>query len=268
MIKKLVSGFIKEQVQKRGSIIIAHTPKESVVSLIDKLHPYSIDKELIRLGPNGDGGYLVPDDLVGIEACFSPGVDQISEFEADCLKRGMQIFLADKSVDKPKLNLASDKYNFLKKHIGITNNEDFITMDEWVKSGRLDEKSDLLLQMDIEGGEYFSLINISDSLIKRFRIMVIEFHDFWHFWDPHFYGLAEAVFDKILQTHTCVHIHPNNCCEINDQYDVELPLVAEFTFIRNDRINSKNYQTNFPHKLDYDNTGYAHISLPKNWYKH
>ena len=169
MMKKLVSGFIKEQVEKRGSIIIPHTPKESVVSLINKLHPYSIDKELIRLGPNGDGGYLVPDDLVGIEACFSPGVDQISEFEADCLKRGMQIFLADKSVDKPKLDLASDKYNFLKKHIGITNNEDFITMDEWVKSGRLDEKSDLLLQMDIEGGELdlFRNFDFSKTEIKK-----------------------------------------------------------------------------------------------------
>lgn len=38
-------------------------------------------KDLIRLGPNGDGGYLVPDDLTGIEACFSPGVCATSEFE-------------------------------------------------------------------------------------------------------------------------------------------------------------------------------------------
>ena len=30
------------------------------------------------IGGAGDGGYLVPDDLDGIEYCFSPGVNLIS----------------------------------------------------------------------------------------------------------------------------------------------------------------------------------------------
>lgn len=70
-------------------------------SMMDLLHPRVTDKKLIRLGPNGDGGYLIPDDLIGIEACFSPGVSDISGFEKECANRGMKVFLADKSVEKP-----------------------------------------------------------------------------------------------------------------------------------------------------------------------
>jgi len=77
------------------------TEKDKVQSLLNKLWPVSCDKELIRLGVLGDGGYLVPDDLDGIEACFSPGVGFDSAFEKDCADRGMKIFLADGSVDKP-----------------------------------------------------------------------------------------------------------------------------------------------------------------------
>ena len=247
-------------------IKVKRTKSEEVISLIRKLHPYNTDKELIRIGPNGDGGYLVPDDLTGIEACFSPGVGQISSFEEECSKLGMKVFLADKSVDKPNLDLNNGNYSFLKKYIGCTNNVDFITMDEWVNSSPIADNSDLILQMDIEGSEYYTFINMTDLLIKRFRIMIIEFHGFSGFWLPHFFSLAETVFDKILQTHTCVHIHPNNCSSIYNKFGVEIPKIAEFTFLRNDRINSKEYQNHFPHHLDFNNTEKDTIVLPRNWY--
>jgi hypothetical protein len=40
------------------------------------------DVPLIRLGADGDGGYLVPDDLEDVAACFSPGVDDRASFES------------------------------------------------------------------------------------------------------------------------------------------------------------------------------------------
>jgi hypothetical protein len=73
----------------------ALTDKNSLESLLHKLYPMSTDKELIRLGPEGDGGYLVPDDLAEIEACFSPGVSVISGFEKACADLGIKVFLAD-----------------------------------------------------------------------------------------------------------------------------------------------------------------------------
>ncbi|MBN1186151.1 MAG: hypothetical protein JXB49_27980 [Bacteroidales bacterium] len=252
---------------RKKKISVKPVSKDKVIALISKLHPYKLNKDLIRIGPEGDGGYLVPDDLEGIKACFSPGVDKISEFELECLNRGMDIYLADKSVDKPNLDISPDRYNFLKKYIGCTNNEEFITLDEWVNMGNSVNQEDLLLQMDIEGWEYYSLINVSDSLMKRFRIILIEFHALHNVWLEPFYKTAEVVFDKLLQTHSCVHIHPNNCCGIVNREGVGIPKVAEFTFYRNDRARFDIYQDAFPHKLDFDNNPKETIVLPKDWYR-
>jgi hypothetical protein len=54
--------------------------------LVDDLTP-EWPKAMIRLGREADGGYLVPDDLSGIVACFSPGVDVIAAFELDLQRR-------------------------------------------------------------------------------------------------------------------------------------------------------------------------------------
>ncbi len=252
----------------KGIMLQIATDKGKVLKLIESLYPIRSELELIRFGSKADGGYLIPNDLEGIEACFSPGVEQVSEFELDCLKYGMKVFMADKSVKKPNLNISEDKYNFIKKFVGCTNNDDFITIDNWVKSSNISDSSDLLLQMDIEGDEYNSLINMSDTLIKRFRIIIIEFHSLQDLWNRHYFKLNKTVFDKILQTHICVHIHPNNHDVISTTFGVEIPRVAEFTFIRKDRIKIKNYETCFPHSLDNDNSANnKSISLPKNWYK-
>lgn len=266
ILKKYFNPFAKNSLALMGFMTKHITRKEKVVKLIESLHPLKFPNGLIRLGENGDGGYLVPDDLEGIEACFSPGVANVSEFELDCLEKNIKVFMADKSVEKPNLSIHESRYDFIRKFVGCTNNEDFITMDEWVKIN-LDSPTELILQMDIEGGEYISIINMSDELLKRFRIIVIEFHALNYLWDPDFYNIASTVFYKILQTHACVHIHPNNCCGVESILDIAIPRLAEFTFIRKDRIKNIEYASNFPHPLDYDNTNNPTITLPKIWYK-
>lgn len=225
----------------------------------------SCDKELIRLGPIGDGGYLIPDDLEGIEACFSPGVGFYSIFEKDCADRGMKVFLADKSVDKPKQS--HEHFVFTKKHIGIINNDSFMTINDWVESSLPDSKSDLLLQMDIEGSEYEVLLVVSDDILQRFRIIVIEFHSLNRLCSNPFFKLASKVFEKLLQTHTCVHNHPNNFSSSVKFKGLEIPEVIELTFLRNDRISSPSFAKIFPHPLDADNTeDHPSLPLPKCWY--
>lgn len=46
------------------------TTQVEIEKLISKLAPVDCGKQLIRLGLKGDGGYLVPDDLDSIVACF------------------------------------------------------------------------------------------------------------------------------------------------------------------------------------------------------
>ncbi len=241
------------------------TKKDDLLNLIGKLHPKSVGIEPVRLGPEGDGGYLVPDDLDGISACFSPGVSDTSDFELACADRGMQVYMADASVDGP----ATKNYNFSfqKKFVGATTSDQFITMSDWVKESGKAPDADLILQMDIEGFEYETLISMPDELMKHFRIIVIEFHRLHHLWSRPFFRLASTAFTKILQTHSVVHLHPNNCRPVFYMQGIDIPRVMEFTLLRNDRFDTFDYANSFPHPLDRDNTGKQPLILPECWYR-
>lgn len=241
------------------------TEKKDILSLIESLHPVSTDKNLIRLGPKGDGGYLVPEELQNIIACFSPGVERLSKFEKDCAEMGIECFLADKSVDKP--SESHNLFHFTKKFIGAINNEDFITLEEWVASSLSGRQGDLLLQMDIEGYEYETILSTSESLLNRFRIIIVEFHWLDMLWSKPFFLTASASFRKVLQTHTCVHIHPNNQRGVIKKNGIEIPKLAEFTFLRNDRITNRENARQFPHPLDADNVDNKSVILPYCWYR-
>jgi hypothetical protein len=263
-MKQLLRPFVTSFLALGDAFPTPMTAKSELQELLRKLYPMSPSKELIRLGPKGDGGYLVPNDLIGIEACFSPGVSLISSFEKECADLGMKVFLADKSVENPAES--HELFYFTKKFVGVTTNDDFMTIDNWVSESLPESKSDLIMQIDIEGYEYETFLGISDSLMQRFRIIVAEFHSLNELWNKHFFGLASSAFDKILQTHTCVHIHPNNCNPLLNKSGLSIPPTAEFTFLRNDRIPNPKFSKVFPHPLDSDNTDNSHIALPKCWY--
>lgn len=236
-------------------------------ALLQSLRPLSTDKKLIRFGPDGDGGYLIPDDMAGIRTCFSPGVSFVSGFEKDCADLGMHVFLADASVDGPAE--AHALFSFTKKFIGGTARDGFITLDEWVSRSVADANSDLILQIDIEGYEYEVFLSTSDALMHRFRIIVAEFHlldELVSVWSDRYKEIIRT-FQKILRSHACVHIHPNNCCGSVKTNGMEIPKVMEFTFLRKDRFGHSEYETSFPHELDADNTGKPPLVLPECWYR-
>lgn len=232
--------------------------------LIARLHPLQPDTELVRLGPKGDGGYLVPEDLVGVKACFSPGVGDVAGFESDCVDRGMQVFLADGSVDRPpQTNLS---FRFTKKFVGAETNETCTTLADWVDSSLEDKCCDLLLQCDIEGGEYEMFLAVPPKLMQRFRVIVAEFHYMDHLTLAGPLNIVARTFEKILLTHKPVHLHPNNCATPLKGWGLQIPPVMEFTFLRSDRINGNSYRHDFPHPDDYDNTGNPSVPLPSCWY--
>ena len=266
-IEKGMKYFILEKTfASRKKFITKMTPIDEVKDLIKQLYPVVCKKGLIRFGPEGDGGYLIPDDLEGIEACFSPGVSTASGFEKDCANQNMKVFLADASVSAPTQK--HDLFDFIPMFVGSINNDNYLTLDKWVNSKLPNSNSDLLLQMDIEGSEYEAFHSLSEDTIKRFRIMVIEFHDLDEIWNYSYFKIISRVFKKILQSHNCVHIHPNNIANKSKLNGVETIQAMEFTFYRNDLSIETEYQTSFPHSLDSDNNPkQSSVALPKSWYK-
>ena len=254
--------------EKKDLVMSTGTDLKKLQELIGNLRPIKTEHELIRMGGLNDGGYLIPDDLTNIYACFSPGVDATSSFELSCLDKGMKLFLADASVDGVGEELIGLDYDFEKKFIGIKIDEDFLTLDEWVDSKLTHSGEDLLLQMDIEGAEYETLIALSRKLLSRFRIICIELHHIGDWVTASNFKFIELALSNITRTHTCVHIHPNNTGHVTNRGGLDLPNTMEFTFLRNDRIAQRQDRSDLPHELDIDCIpSLPHLELPKCWYK-
>jgi hypothetical protein len=225
--------------------------------VIRRIIPRSSGFQLIRVGAHADGGYLIPDDLSEIEACFSPGVDNFKDFEDDLTNiYGIKAFMCDYTSDAEKLRtpLIPGMQFFDKKWLDIIADENNNDINDWVLRNSLPD-SDLILQMDIEGAEYRNLLHASSTTISRFRIVVAEFHGLENLADPRFLnGIFGPTISRIASSFSCVHAHANNCCG-NTCYgeDLVIPNVVELTFLRNDRLRQVHAPLVLPHPLDANN---------------
>lgn len=257
--------IIKNLFYKKNRYIFRTTAINDLYDFLNMIKPIHCGHDLIRMGGYQDGGYLVPNDLGGISACFSPGVSDTAEFELALNQMGIKCFLADYSVaESPVKNALID---FEKKYLGPIDNEIFMTLNSWVKE-KHPEEGDLVLQMDIEGAEYGVIFDASEELLKKFRMLVIEFHGLDKLIQKAGFELINLTFIKLLKNFSIVHIHPNNCQKTKTYKNIEIPPVMEFTFLRNDRVASRAPIKNFPHTLDIKNVSSKEdITLPECWWK-
>jgi hypothetical protein len=210
---------------------------------------------------------LVPNDLDGITACFSPGVAESADFELALAEIGVRSFMADYSVEgTPVLN---DLFDFEKLYLA-THNEPgkFVRLDDWI-IGKKQDKGDLVLQMDIEGNEWPILADVSADTLSRFRIIVIELHGMDNLLtNPLGVEVFKSIFRKLNDQFSVVHLHPNNCCGQLHYQGVQIPRVVEVTLIRNDRYqkSSQVFDSIIPHELDVPNVpGKRELALSKDW---
>lgn len=240
------------------------TPSAELVDLLQALAPKSTSFELRRLGSATDGGYVVPDDLDGLAGCISPGVFNECSFDLAVAELGLDVFMADASVDGPPE--PNDRFHFSKLFLDTYVSPSTITLDAFCQQS-VPGDDDLLLEMDIEGAEYRVLQNTSEATMRRFRIMVIEFHHLGSLFSSFGFLEISNVFRRLLTTHEVVHIHPNNVGGPVVQGDVSIPPVLEFTFLRKDRGQFGTKRLAFPNpSVDAPNhPELPDVALPRCW---
>ena len=228
-----------------------------------------VSSKLVRIGGEGDGGYLLPDKLNKINYCFSPGVDYTANFESELSKiYDIKSFMADASVKSPPV---SDKnFEFIPKFLGSRTHGSFITLSDWIEQSIGNENYNCILQMDIESSEYDVLIYESADILAKFSYMIIEFHNLQNLFEKNFLRLFSSIFEKIYLNFSICHVHPNNCCGIAELDGIKIPRVVEVTFIRNDLIDdpSCSDKISLPHVLDRKNIEENDdIMMPEIWWK-
>lgn len=223
------------------------TTKDEIVGFFAQLHPQETQYPLIRLG-SGDGGYLVPDDLEGVKLCLSPGYGGISTFESALSVRNIQSVIVDPEITKLSDNFQALDYS-LSSYSSLS--EKKISLEDLVLKYGGDDK-ELMLQMDIEGDEWQILQSTPEEALKRFRIVVVEFHSLslirnrWIL--KEIFGPALNRMSEVFEP---VHLHVNNSsgswtCNGRLQY----PETVEVTYLRKDRVGARTHPAKLPHPLD------------------
>lgn len=261
---KFFKKFIHQYLLKKGRAIVPATNHQKLKEFFSMVRPVSTSKPLVHIGCQGDGGYLVPEDFEGISACFSPGVSTVADFELDLAKKHIPCFLADYSVQSAPVQ--HPLIQFDKKFLGLTNDDIYTTLDRWVEE-KMPKSEDFILQMDIEGSEYDVLFDVSEATLKKFRIIVIEFHHLDRLMVQDSFEFINLIFKKITKYFDVVHNHPNNCEKPYIYGEFEIPPIMEITFLRKGRGQYENKQLLFPHPLDRPNIpDRDDFPLPKCWY--
>ena len=225
---------------------------------------------LIRLGNNNDGGYLVENkSLSEADIIISFGINDDWSFEKNFLeKRDISLISYDASInfkvflrnflysliriDSPKNILKKFKtllgytifFRGKKVHnqymIGYRNNGS-ISVKEIFEKNIITKYKNIFLKIDIEGWEYRVLDEILE-FADYICGLVIEFHDI----DLHNDKIKKFIKNFPLNL---AHCHANNYGGIDNK---DMPLVIELTFTNALPINSEK-KLFFPHELDMPN---------------
>lgn len=164
------------------------------------------DSSLFRFGSIGDGGYwLNPETITKSHVLFSGGISSNVEFEYDLFRfnEDLKIIMIDPTVSGSKLILKGLLRFFLNKKEKIRYLFNALIFNFLIRQSRckhfkmwlnkpkqileiakdtLESHDTILLKLDIEGGEYDFLDEITLNL-DRFSALVFEFHDLHKYHD-------------------------------------------------------------------------------------
>ena len=244
------------------------TPRFILSSLVKKLSPRVCEFPLVRVGQSNDGGYLIPKNLKGIDGLISPGVGNSTSFEDEIYSRFMiptvccdgTVYLNTKS--KPHIK-------FINKNLGAKKSDESTTLEEMLGeiSKTKSNSGKYMLQMDIEFAEWKILRKVSESTLRKFSIIIIEFHGFTLIRNflTYVFFLSPGL-RKLLKDFVPVHMHPNNGGGKKQIHQYEIPEIVEFTFVRkNGNLGRKPY-AKLPHEQDSSNVSiHSEIAPLKGW---
>jgi hypothetical protein len=204
----------------------------------------------IRLGGMQDGGYVMldpgRDGLV-----YSFGVSAQSPWDLAMARRNFTVFQYDGSIESEP-----DKHPNIFFHRLFVSNEaspprGWVNFRQMLERNGHQAERDLILQMDIEGGEWPFLESLTEDDLLRFKQLIIEFHSI------NFNGNRLAALERLTRTHVPIHFHYNNC-PLNVFYSAQgkfiyAPLAVEISYVRRDDNVFEPCDDYFPGKLDCGN---------------
>jgi hypothetical protein len=217
-------------------------PGELINDFFKQLWPVAINNQFEECG-----GYLVPVNIGDIDVVFSPGVGPSSEFELYFAKSNIPSYMADASVEGP--SISHPLFNFIKKFVGAFTAGDYININDWIEE-KYPVGNNAVLQIDIEGGEYETLLAMTQEYLAKFKLIVIEIHALNILATEEGYALARIFMNHLLKNFDVVHFHTNNNTRMVNYRGLIFPHDIELTLLRKDLCVHDHKVAHLPHPLD------------------
>ena len=210
---------------------------------MDNLILYATHHKKERIGKPNDGGYVICDLPNQYDCLISGGISDDISFEQAFLNIHASIpcYAFDGTISELPAN--DSRICFIRKNLGKDDTDNSTNLHT-----SMEVYSNIFMKIDIEGHEFRLFPTFSESLMKKIKQLVIEIHtpgDI-QLHPTYFAGLSDIthtnmidLFKKLNNTHTLVHVHPNNGCQTYNVDGVHLPNVFECIFIRNDYVLEK-----------------------------
>jgi hypothetical protein len=226
--------------------------QEEILTILRLLEPKKANGYAkVRVGTNGDGGYVQLDDLKGISHALSFGVADNDDWDLAMAKAGIPVEQFDHSVKRAPSN--HPLLRFHRKMISINAAAETATISDLVGEHSKFIAPDLILKMDIEDGEWDVFDNAPEVILAKFAQIVCEFHNLSYLANSIFRARAHRVFEKLNKYFAAVHVHGNNCCGLVNVCNIPLPDLLEVTFASRARYSFVESDETFPTALDAPN---------------
>lgn len=225
-----------------------HEAVRRTLALLEPVRAVGLGKR--RVGRQNDGGYVMLDDLDGVDVCYSLGVGPDVSWDLDMAERGALIRQYDHTVN----SVPGTHPNFIWSRVGITHDDsvspELKRIDTLIQQNGDAHRRDMLLKIDIEGHEWDSLRVLSTDTLGRFRQIVCEFHGLSLLDQPSFQQRTEQLFQLMRRTHCVVHVHGNNYAPMTTVAGVPVADVLEVTWARRADYDFEPSTDLFPTPLD------------------
>ena len=220
------------QIYKDNVIIFPNIRELCMREVWKQLRIMSTEYELVRIGGSNDGGYVMADVFDG-RVAYSFGIGKDYTWDESMAERGYQVFMYDYSVDK--ITSLNQHLHFKAMGIGCEKIGKLDTLQAFIEENGHEQEQDMILKMDIEGGEWDVFDALADSIILKFQQIVLELHGANNLSQ---FDKVLRVLSKLSSTHNVIHVHANNVQDYENSKE-DLPYFLEVTWLlkgENDKV--------------------------------
>ena len=197
---------------------------------------------------SNDGGYLMHCPLSENRIAYSIGINDDVSWDDMTADMGYEVFMYDHTIYS--LPHERKEFHWYKKGLASVSSENFMSLDDMLKSNGHSECSGMVLKIDIEDCEWEVFENLSEKTICRFDQIVIELHSLCRIDRKE---KILSVLKKINSTHGAVHIHANNHGKLCYYGKYLMPDTIEVTYVLRDKFHLHMSNVSLPRREDMPN---------------